>query len=548
MKNSRNEIRILVVSAALFAILSPAVQAVRNDGIRSPVGSGTVPPSSWRSGLIRTANPIDTSGNLVITGNVTGGRHFRGVVPYQSTSSFRAAPGSTLHGSGSLDSFLRRSASSEDFGRYVGGARPFYSPSGTVTTTRAGYSRVFRPPTVKIDDRVVHKPAPLLAPGKRVLPDSETATPAVKFRGVQTQSSAFIVPRPMSKTVEELERALLNELGMYPQAGMLTAKQHRELMEQFRRDLKQVSEKAAELKQSLTGKSAGRLTADASLRLSTKPEVDRDAAKQVEQRRPEEQTVSAGRLTAEEQSLAVTIGLELPDKQLDVYEQMIRQLEQFQKTSELLSVAEAKPEKETAYSNEEQREESQPEPEEKTPMDELAKVTLSAARAKAILGEHKSFVSFSKDKFNQHLKAAENCLKEGKYYRAADAYTMASIYKPGDPLAYAGKSHALFAAGEYMSSALFLSRALKIFPGYARFKIDLVAMVGDRDTLESRVADVEQWLEKSEAAELQFLLGYVYYQMGRLARAKAAIDGACERMPGSSVVSTLKKAIDDAMK
>jgi len=163
------------------------------------------------------------------------------------------------------------------------------------------------------------------------------------------------------------------------------------------------------------------------------------------------------------------------------------------------------------------------------------------------MGPHKTFASFSEDKFNQYLRAAEQYLKQGKYYRAADAYTLASIYKPDDPLAYAGKSHALFASGEYMSSALFLSRALEIFPEYVQFKIDVEAMVGDRDKLESRVADVEEWLEKSDAGELWFLLGYVHYQMGRLEPAKKAINAAYEKMPEAPAVITLKKAIETAI-
>jgi len=170
-----------------------------------------------------------------------------------------------------------------------------------------------------------------------------------------------------------------------------------------------------------------------------------------------------------------------------------------------------------------------------------------SAKAKGILGPHKTFASFSNDKFNQHMRAAEVYLKQGRYYRAADSFTLASIYKPDDPLAYAGRSHALFAAGGYMSSALFLSRALEIFPEYARFKIDLVAMVGDRDKLESRIAEVERWLEISGAPELQFLLSYVYFQMGRLERAKEAIDAAYEKLPDSPAVIALKKAIDSAV-
>ena len=145
------------------------------------------------------------------------------------------------------------------------------------------------------------------------------------------------------------------------------------------------------------------------------------------------------------------------------------------------------------------------------------------------------------------MRSAEQYLKEGKYYRAADTYTLASIYKPNDPLAYAGKSHALFAAGEYMTSALFLSRALNIFPEYAQFKIDIVAMVGDRDKLEGRIRDIKQWIERSDSGKLQFLLAYVYYQTGRIDEAKKSIDAAYEKLPESQAVNALKKAIDSAM-
>jgi tetratricopeptide (TPR) repeat protein len=137
---------------------------------------------------------------------------------------------------------------------------------------------------------------------------------------------------------------------------------------------------------------------------------------------------------------------------------------------------------------------------------------------------------------------------------------LASIYKldPGeagsDPvqagglaLCLAGRGHALFAAGEYISSALFLSRALKIAPEYARTKIDLTAMLGGQNKLNGRIADIKEWLGRSGSGRLEFLLGYVYYRMGRLNQAKQAIEAACEKMPQSPAVVAVKKAIDDAI-
>ena len=92
-----------------FVVFLAAVSAV--DGqVGGRLGRGTTPVSSTRSGrsgLIRSPNPIDTSTNLVITGNVGGGRHFRGVVPYRATTDFGA-----VNPSSSLDSFLRRASGS----------------------------------------------------------------------------------------------------------------------------------------------------------------------------------------------------------------------------------------------------------------------------------------------------------------------------------------------------------------------------------------------------------------------------------------------------
>jgi tetratricopeptide (TPR) repeat protein len=186
--------------------------------------------------------------------------------------------------------------------------------------------------------------------------------------------------------------------------------------------------------------------------------------------------------------------------------------------------------------------------------------SLWSARAKRIMGPHKSLESFSEAKFSQHMRAAESYLRQGRYYRAADSFALASIYKldlgeaGSDPaqafglaLSLAGRGHALFAAGEYISSALFLSRALEIDPEYARAEIDLVTMLGGTDKLWSRIDDVKEWLGRSGADQLQFLLGYVYYRMGRLQEAKEAIDTAYEKMPESPAADTVKRAIDDAI-
>lgn len=489
--------RLFIIAVSTFLIFTPL--EIQQNGkfltgficqdawaIESPVGSGTVPPSSRRSGLIRSPNPMDTSSNLVVTGNIRGGRHFRGIVPYRATSDF-----GTGIGSSTLDSFLRYSAGSEDFGTFTGKQKPYYSPTRTVTTTRPGRPGIFSPAlrsgtpygatkinyrattTGRVDDLAV------------LQSNRFTVSPLPLLR-----RSASTASRPMSMSPREMEKVISSELADYPQARKLIILQQQQQMEQFHNDLKRISGKVDdELKQSPIEKNDSYTKQD----------------------------------TGDEQQIT----------NVDIYEIMKWQIDNFQKG---LVQQDSPGEPSTAI---QQAVDSQKESGQEQKL---------SALAKDILGSHKTFASFSNDKFNRHIWAAEEYLKQGRYYRAADAYTLASIYKPADPLAYAGKSHALFAAGEYMSSALFLSRALDIFPEYARFKIDLVTMVGDKDKLESRIVDIEQWLERSNAGELQFLLGYVYHQMDRSQLAKEAIDAAYEKMPSSPAVIALKKAIESPTK
>ena len=93
--------RLFITVLGMFAIVFTATGwPVENYTARNPAGSATVPMSSIYNGLTSTPNPVDASGNLVITGNVRRGGHFRGNVPYESTTSFRAGLGSS-----SLNSF-----------------------------------------------------------------------------------------------------------------------------------------------------------------------------------------------------------------------------------------------------------------------------------------------------------------------------------------------------------------------------------------------------------------------------------------------------------
>jgi len=514
------------------------------------VSRGTVPPSSLRSGLIPRPHPIDTSGNLMITGNVAGGRQFQGPIPYQSPTSFQrvggALPGitSTYDPYTTLDPFRRRTAY-DGAPDYLGRTTPYYPISSTVTRMPPGAREVLTPPVPEIQYR--------LGPAPQVHTLTGSKLPAQK----QELPDLDAMPEPLVGAAEQTENVSFTDADRYliNKRLLMGLKQRR--AEQLQQELKKAQPDSTQAQ--LRPTEQQRLM---QLRSERTQSTAEDLLKPLEQPVPKEPAEQA--------------------TQPDVYEQMKRQAEDIDTTVEKLT-PEQKAKK--TYKDEKQKTPddsklherfetrfksrftaplqaptregpaSSTDPTQNLDQD-LSKLLRKdylegvdvSAEARAILGEHKTFASYAQDKFNQYMREAEAYLKQGKHYLAADTYAIAAVYKPNDPLVFAGRGHALFAAGEYVSSALYLARAIEIFPEYARFRIDLDEMIGDTDKLESRIKDVEQWLEYSDAGELHFLLAYVYLQMGRLEKAQQSIAKAHEKLPDAPAVTTLMQAIKDITK
>ncbi len=537
--------KINIVAGLLFFVTVLQTPSTAQSGPGS-APSSTVPPSALppsyrREGLIQTPNPMDRTSELAITGNVRGGKYFRGSVPYRAPGYFEGTTPSS-----SLDSFIRDSAGAEDIGSFSSRYKPYYSQSRTVTTTRTGSSKVIRPPNTNIGEYT---------------PQAPTSETSAYSRTDTMPDTGYIIParrsRPMSMTIPEIEAQISSDTDEYSQLKKPAGRQYQPLTEQFKY---KITEKADGNAPDISG----RLTAQKSPLM---PPIKKERLKDTQQAELQQQKAREEDEYGEESSETPTAELwmpkeQQPKKQMDVYEQMKQQLDKLEKKIDL-ALAREKDEKEKKEQDEDAIGSLSRIP--KTPIGQSYEISESSMqpdlyagkvseidpsitkRAKEILGPYHTFTSFSESSFNKNMAAAELYLKQGRYYRAADAYTLASIYKPDDPLPYAGKSHALFASGEYMSSALFLSRALNIFPGYAQLKIDIAAMTGGAENLEARVVDAEEWLGRSNAPELHFLLAYIYHQMNETNLAKKAINAAYEKAPDMPAVLTLKKAIEDSI-
>jgi hypothetical protein len=499
------------MSMAFVVVLSEIGLSLENPVVGNPIGSGVVPPSAYKSGLVPSVNPIDTSGNPIVTGNMTGGMYFRGVVPYSSGTDFMAPQGSLMNTSGAFGSFLRRSAYSQGFGQRGGGINPYYSPTWTVTTTTP-------------DGRVA---TPQAAGGY-----GSGAVSPVSKAGYDSQ----VGNRPLSLNWPEIEKTIEADFAKYPQGGEPVSQGQSQ--DEFWRQLRVPVENPKPDESDSTNSSQGNRERTGPLGLVVGSDTNVAMLLARGQVKPAGVQKEGERGLNADQKLATAAGSQRlartfeRGRGLDVYERMKMQFSRPSMGTEELTEASGKQTTGIAESN-------------RLSEASASKGVTSTLGAGKILDTYKSFAAYSDDKFNWHMQVAERYMKQGRFYRAADAYTIATAYKPNDPLGYAGKSEALFAAGEYMSSALFLARAMEIFPEYAKVRIDLVGMVGDKDTVEKRILDIKEWFDRSQSAELAFLLSYVYYQMDRLEFARKSIEFAATKMPDSEVVKAMKKVIDE---
>jgi len=181
-------------------------------------------------------------------------------------------------------------------------------------------------------------------------------------------------------------------------------------------------------------------------------------------------------------------------------------------------------------------------------LDEYNKAADMHAKALEIRGEHATFAHYSEAKFKNYIRAAQEFIKQGKYYLAADTYSLAEVYDLGNVEATIGMAHSLFAAGEYMSSAFMVRKVLRLQPEYAKETTHLGELLIDKDMVENRVIELERCVNVSKSSELTFLMAYILYRTDRPDTAMNFIDIAADGMSDSPAVLNLKAEIEKACK
>ena len=451
-----------ILSIVGLLLVSALYGTAENPNVGSPFKARNAPThSGQQQRFITRGNPYGKSGNDIVTGNVGGGKHFRGVVPYGS--SYYSSAYTSTRGSGSVNNFIRRSENPIVNDRNPGQTRAYTDPRRSVSSM------------------------------KRSDGTSGLSNPQLTGQGRRTHP--YIVPLAAQTPMPQYQRPLsANNMDL---EQILTRRE--QLREEAEKQTKESTEKKGFFDDVLSG----------------------DLIEQTQKDKQEQEDKTP--LVPKEDVLTELL---IENQKID---------------------DEQTPESGTEEATEpEEQDETQPADRTSPKSDLVPKLDIEALNdeGRKVLGEHKTFASLADEKFTGFMDAAEAFIKDGQFYKAADTYALAIVWKPKDARGYLGQSFSLFAAGEYMSSAYYLSRAFNLDPKTATKKYNLAEFVNNRDVFESRILEIATWQERSKSGELAFLLAYISYQDDKAARAVNQIRKAKEAMGDEPAVMMLKNIID----
>jgi tetratricopeptide (TPR) repeat protein len=146
--------------------------------------------------------------------------------------------------------------------------------------------------------------------------------------------------------------------------------------------------------------------------------------------------------------------------------------------------------------------------------------------------------------FARHLDTAEHQFSCKQYTQAAKSFALASACLPNNARAHLGRSHALFAAGQYAGSVRSLAQAIELDLAYVVRPFDMIRIAGGPDAFVARFNELEKAVQTGKTPQLQLLLAYIYHQMQRPEEARIAVAAAQQALPSSIPVDLLKTAID----
>ncbi|HEV8605717.1 MAG TPA: tetratricopeptide repeat protein [Tepidisphaeraceae bacterium] len=549
--------RWIIKSAATAVLLvSPlalAQQRVGNDG-RALDANNRIDSGGYNSGGI--PGNLVVNGNNIVTGNVTGGREFRGNVPYTDQREFRGNVGGQ-----DFDRFIARSAGAPEpysTQTFTSQPEPFYGrrlatlpPQGFI---QQGFTGTYVPSAAAvagtaIDNRLntrlePPKPSDLMLPGpidpETNLPTMLSASPLL---GVRQWKSTDPEDRDYLRNFSPLRQdSALDRLRMDP----LLVKQMREEL------LTEIDEKTG---QKIEDKRPGQISSAVQQPFETPqndPLRNRINGSLTDKPLP-------GEIRAEGTSWRRV--LLPPSKQSTQYAELERRLRRYYE--------------DRLVTDEDKNREYLKQLRARDAADQAAATTggpaIAAARNQAALNVP-DYARIGQELANQKagpgaapdaaaalktpiikpkpikitslaagvqapglaklLKSAEDLLKEGKFGPALDQYEAAAQLAPNNSMVLLGQANAELAIGFYRKAEQHLRTALRGDPVLMMAQFDLKAMLGE-DKLNAIVKDLKDIAFKNEKdAGVALLLAYIAYNTGNEQGAAMYLDLAQKRSEG----------------
>ena len=155
------------------------------------------------------------------------------------------------------------------------------------------------------------------------------------------------------------------------------------------------------------------------------------------------------------------------------------------------------------------------------------------------------FAGRGRDLFNLHMKRARAYMRDGKFYKAAGQYELASAANQRNPLARMGLCVAHFCAGEPLTASVHLRRSFAMFPALMATGVDVNAMIGPtvlRHRLATLVKRVARQPAENKRAEddkrmLTLLLTFMHKNAGNADEAKLAAESLKRIAKGDKVLA-----------
>ncbi len=503
---------ILIVSLAFMVSAQRATNPYttpQSEGpnVMLPIGRNptSVPPDD----SVPTPRPRVNAGNDIVTGNVAGGREFRGALPY--TPSTQLGAGLSDTGSADVRSFLRRSAGMPTTRSSIG--QPYYDPSQTVTSIRRGELSGLSRPQVTF-------------PGG----SGRFSIPRLSEIEQMTQPQ-----RPTWLETTEIEAAIQQQMGLRELA--LIKDQFKQL-DPVQRD--RLDPRIRELLDEFTEPEDRQIPRDRTFDESLQPV------------RPDK--------PADPQAISEVEQLRI---QKDLFEQMRRDLEQLLESdvgikpkpdpAGKIPLSDTPNSKTSTGRTVDATKTADTPPGTSTDSPNRISTKIDMARMRRLLGSHENFQSLAVAKSSEYAQQADEFMAKEQYYKAADNYTLAAIWRNDDPQIHLKKAFALLAAGSYLSSAQALQTAVILQPELAGEKSQTLAALlrkpmaetqYDKTTLgDNRMKEMGIWQERSDSGMLAFLMAYVYWQQNLPSKGRDALMIAEEKYPDDPAVLALRAVL-----